>query len=58
MSPERLEQVFERMMQNSQFKKAWEERLKEDPAVADDFEKKQSFLREMFQKLRGNRGDQ
>lgn len=58
MSPERLEQVFERMMQNSQFKKAWEERLKEDPAVADDFEEKQSFLREMFQKLRGNRGDQ
>lgn len=41
-------QLFEQMMQNPEVKKRWEARLKEDPSVATDPEKRRAFFREIM----------
>jgi membrane fusion protein, multidrug efflux system len=41
-------QMFERMMQNPEIKKRWEARLKEDPSLATDQEKRRAFFREVM----------
>ncbi len=41
-------QMFERMMQNPEIRKRWEARLKEDPSLATDPEKRRAFFREIM----------
>jgi membrane fusion protein (multidrug efflux system) len=40
--------MFERMMQNPEIRKRWEARLKEDPSLATDPEKRRAFFREIM----------
>lgn len=41
-------QLFEQMMQNPEVRKRWEARLKEDPSIATDPEKRRAFFREIM----------
>lgn len=49
---ERLKRMEERLLQVPAVREAYEKRLKEDPGMKDDPEKKMAFFREMFQKMR------
>jgi len=49
------EQFFERMLQNPEIKKKWEAKLKEDPSIATDPDKKRAFMREIMAEMRGGR---
>jgi hypothetical protein len=52
------QQFFERMLQNPEIKKKWEAKLKEDPSVASDPEKRRAFFREIMSEVRGGRAQQ
>jgi hypothetical protein len=45
----------ERLMRNPRIKKEYERRLKEDPDLKDNIEKKMAFFREMMRGEEGNR---
>lgn len=45
--------MLERMMQNPEFKKAYDAAVKEDPELATDVAKLRIFVREWFTKMRG-----
>ena len=47
--------VEERLMANAQVKAEYEKRLKADPALRSDKEKRAAFFTEMMQQARGNR---
>ncbi|MCG8606308.1 efflux RND transporter periplasmic adaptor subunit, partial [bacterium] len=51
VDPERVKRMEERLMQNPDFKAVYEKRLKEDPAMKDDPEKKMAFFRELFRSM-------
>lgn len=56
VDPERLKLFLQRMLQNPEVKKAYDERAKEDPGFADDPAKLREFMREMREKFgRGRR---
>ena len=46
-----MKRMEERLMQNPDFKAVYEKRLKEDPAMKDDPEKKMAFFRELFRSM-------
>ncbi len=50
---------FTKMLEsNPALKEAWEKKIKEDPEVATDPEKRRAFIREVMTKLRGSGGRQ
>ncbi len=52
---ERREALFERMLQNAEFKKAYDAKLEEDPALERDDDKKLAFLQEQIAAMGGLR---
>ncbi len=50
--PEMLKAMIDRMMRNPEFKKAYEERLKENPKLGDDPEALREFMQEMRGRMR------
>ena len=48
--------ALERMMQNPEFKAAYDAKLKEDPEIATNQEKRTAFFREYMQQRRGGQG--
>ncbi len=50
--PERLKRMEERLMQNPAIRAEYEKRVKEDPELKTDPQKKMAFFKEMFQKMR------
>ena len=52
---ERREVLFERLLQNAEFKKAYDAKLEEDPALARDDDKKLAFMREQIAAMGGLR---
>lgn len=49
-------EMLERMLQNPEIRRAYEERLKQDPEMATDPEKQRAFFREIFVRMRGDGG--
>lgn len=49
-------EMLERMLQNPEIRRAYEERLKQDPEMANDPEKQRAFFREIFVRMRGDGG--
>ncbi len=49
--PEMLKGMLERMLRNPQFKQAYDEKLKENPNLAEDPEALRSFMREMRSRM-------
>ena len=52
---ERREALFERLLQNAEFKKAYDAKLQEDPALEKDEDKKLAFLQEQIAAMGGMR---
>jgi membrane fusion protein, multidrug efflux system len=50
--PDQRAQMFERMMQDPEIRKRWEARLREDPTVESDPEKRRAFIRELMAEMR------
>lgn len=44
--------MFERMMQNPEIRKKWEDKVKEDPSIAEDPQKRREFFREVMADFR------
>jgi len=55
MTPEQKTQFENRLLQNPDVKKEYDERLKNDPELATDQNKRNTFFREMMNKLRASR---
>ena len=52
---ERRDALFERLLQNAEFKKAYDAKLQEDPALERDEDKKLAFLQEQITAMGGMR---
>ena len=52
---ERRDALFERLLQNAEFKKAYDAKLQEDPALEKDEDKKLAFLQEQIAAMGGLR---
>jgi membrane fusion protein, multidrug efflux system len=50
--PDQRGQMFERMMQDPEIRKRWEARLREDPTLESDPEKRRAFVRELMAEMR------
>jgi len=55
MTPEQRAQFEERLMRNETVKQEYEKRLKKDPALATDQNKRNQFFTEMMNKMRAER---
>ncbi len=53
MSPENVERMMGRLLNDPEIKKEYESRLTDDPELATDFDKKRTFAQEMMQRFRG-----
>ena len=53
MSPEVVERMMGRLLNDTEIKQEYESRLADDPELATDFDKKRTFAQEMMQRFRG-----
>jgi hypothetical protein len=57
MSPEIVERMMGRLLNDPQIKQEYETRLADDPELATDFEKKRTFAQEMMLRFRSRDAD-
>ena len=52
LSPEMVDRMMGRLLNDPEIKKEYESRLVDDPELATDFDKKRTFAQQMMQRFR------